>query len=183
MRTFFQEIAFAKDRDGLSDGVTEHRARAGHADLGFVQELTADFEIVGEGGLHKGSIAENDEPDAVAFAVGEEFVEDFLGGREAVDLLPLAVFHILGKSFLKAGNYNRAIYYFKKYLTQFGSHISILNALGDCFAQTGQIEEALVALEKSLELEPSQNEIREKIISLKETIDSLMKEFKEMLQN
>lgn len=79
-----------------------------------------------------------------------------------------AVFQLLGKSCFEAGNYGRAIYYLKKYLTQFGSNITILNTLGDCFAKTGQNEDALSAWEKSLELEANQDEIRTKISSLKE---------------
>jgi len=79
-----------------------------------------------------------------------------------------AVFHLLANSCQEAGNYGRAIYYFKKYLTQFGSHIVILNALGDCFLKTGQPEEALAAWEKSLEMDSGQDEIRRKIASLKE---------------
>jgi GWxTD domain-containing protein len=111
---------------------------------------------------------------AIALAEAKYALGDYLEAQELMSRFlekakeEPAVFHILGKSFLKAGNYSRAIYYFKKYLTQFGSHIAILNALGHCYAQTEQIEEALVALEKSLELEPNQNEIREKINSLKE---------------
>jgi tetratricopeptide (TPR) repeat protein len=79
-----------------------------------------------------------------------------------------AVFHLLGKSCYEAGNYGRAIYYLKKYLTQFGSHIPVLNTLGDCYAKTGNIEEALAAWEKSLELEPNQAEIQKNIKSLRE---------------
>jgi hypothetical protein len=78
------------------------------------------------------------------------------------------VFQLLGTSCFEAGDYGRAIYYLKKYLTQFGSNIAILNALAECYAKTGQLEEALAAWEKSLELDATQDEIRAKITSLKE---------------
>ena len=79
-----------------------------------------------------------------------------------------AVFQLLGKSCYEARDYGKAIYYFKKYLTQFGTHIAILNTLGECYAEIGNAEEALAAWEKSLELEPKQDAIRAKIVSLKE---------------
>jgi len=79
-----------------------------------------------------------------------------------------AVFQLLGKSSFEARDYSRAVYYFKKYLTQFGSHISVLNALGECYAQTGHPDEALAAWAKSLELDSAQDGIRAKIAALKE---------------
>lgn len=77
------------------------------------------------------------------------------------------VFQLLGNSFFKAKDYAKAIYYFKKYLTQFGTHIEILNTLGECYVQTGNVEEAIAAWERSLELSPDQTELREKTTSLR----------------
>jgi tetratricopeptide (TPR) repeat protein len=78
------------------------------------------------------------------------------------------VFRLLGNSYYESKDYSKAIYYFKKYLTQFGTHIAILNTLGDCYAKTDHLEEALAAWEKSLELDSDQDAIRANIVSLKE---------------
>ncbi|MFC2164463.1 GWxTD domain-containing protein [Acidobacteriota bacterium] len=79
-----------------------------------------------------------------------------------------AVFRLLGRSCYEVQDYGKAIYYFKKYLSQFGTHIGLLNVLGDCYAETGNLDEALAAWERSLELDTNQDEIRAKIVSLKE---------------
>lgn len=74
---------------------------------------------------------------------------------------------VLSQSLQKLGEYGQAIKYYKEYLSHFGTNIKILNSIGDCYYQLNNIEEALIAWERSLELNPDQQELRRKIDSLK----------------
>jgi tetratricopeptide (TPR) repeat protein len=56
--------------------------------------------------------------------------------------------------------YNQAV-------SVFGVNTDLLNSLGECYIQTGNTQEALLALEKSLEIEPGQERIQELVRSLK----------------
>jgi GWxTD domain-containing protein len=69
---------------------------------------------------------------------------------------------LLGQASQALGELAEAASYYKEYLNHFGANINVLNAVGECYYQLGNFEEALVAWEKSLELNPKQ----EKLISL-----------------
>jgi GWxTD domain-containing protein len=73
---------------------------------------------------------------------------------------------LLGKAYQALGEYDRAIENYKEYLAHFGTNLKILNAIGDCYWSVGKKEEAFLAWKKSLELEPNQEEIQEKVRSL-----------------
>ncbi len=73
---------------------------------------------------------------------------------------------LLGKAHQALGEYDKAIENYKEYLAYFGTNLKILNAIGDCYSSVGNKEEALIAWRKSLELEPEQKEIQEKVRSL-----------------
>jgi GWxTD domain-containing protein len=75
---------------------------------------------------------------------------------------------ILGQSCQALSELAEAISYYKSYLTYFGTHIQILNSVGDCYLQLGNKEEALTAWTRSLELDPKQDKLREKVESLKD---------------
>jgi GWxTD domain-containing protein len=75
---------------------------------------------------------------------------------------------VLGQASQALGELAQAASYYKDYLNHFGTNINVLNAIGDCYYQLGNFEEALIAWEKSLELNPKQ-----------ERISSLVKELKE----
>jgi GWxTD domain-containing protein len=77
-----------------------------------------------------------------------------------------AAYNILGKSFQTLGQYPQAIESFQAYLTHFGTNLRVLNDLGECHFQLGNREDALVAWKKSLELDPNQKEIQEKVNTL-----------------
>lgn len=77
------------------------------------------------------------------------------------------IYYLLGKSNYHLGKYGNAIYFFNKYLSYFGTHLEILNSLGECYFQTGNIERALTTWKKSLEIEPDQEEVKKKIAALK----------------
>ena len=77
-----------------------------------------------------------------------------------------AAYSLLGKSFQTLGQYPQAIESFQAYLSHFGTNLRVLNDLGECHFQLGNREDALVAWKKSLELDPNQKKIREKVNTL-----------------
>ncbi|MEE9500701.1 MAG: GWxTD domain-containing protein [Candidatus Aminicenantaceae bacterium] len=77
-----------------------------------------------------------------------------------------AAYSLLGKSFQTLGQYPQAIESFQAYLSHFGTNLRVLNDLGECHFQLGNREDALVAWKKSLELDPNQKEIQEKVNTL-----------------
>lgn len=78
------------------------------------------------------------------------------------------VLELLGKSWQRLGQWNKAIEVFDQAVEQFGTNPRLLNALGECYLALGRKEEARVVWEKSLELNPDQAEIKKKLASLKE---------------
>jgi len=83
---------------------------------------------------------------------------------------PLAyeVFFIMGKASQNMGKLNRAIEVFDRAISHYGLSIPLLNALGECYFQLGNKEEALAAWEKSLEINPKQPQIKKNVEALKE---------------
>jgi GWxTD domain-containing protein len=75
---------------------------------------------------------------------------------------------VLGRASHALGELEEAIAYYKDYLTRFGTNILVLNAIGDCYYKMGKKEEALVAWERSLEINPKQADIKALVKSLKE---------------
>jgi len=74
---------------------------------------------------------------------------------------------VLGKSCQALGEYAEAIAYYKDYLTRFGTNIQILNSTGECYYRLGNVEEALIAWEKSLEISPNQEDLKKTVESIK----------------
>ncbi len=74
---------------------------------------------------------------------------------------------MMGVASEKLGQYEEAIQHYKNYLEYHGTNIKILNSIGASYAHLGDIDEALVALEKSLELEPNQKNLKAQIEELK----------------
>ena len=75
---------------------------------------------------------------------------------------------LVGQSSQALGELAEAIAYYKAYLAHYGTNILILNAIGQCYLQSGNTQEALVAWEKSLEINPNQEDLKEQVKSLKE---------------
>lgn len=100
--------------------------------------------------------------------------KDYQGAREVAlpflkdDQKKHNFLQILGQSSQALGEYAQAIYYYQEYLSYFGTNIIVLNAIGDCYVRLGDTAAALVAWEKSLELEPKQEGLRERVRALKE---------------
>ena len=75
--------------------------------------------------------------------------------------------NLLGQSYLALGKYAEARKLFDDAIRQFGTSVILLNPLGECYFRLGNTTEALVAWEKSLEIDPDQTEIQERVSSLK----------------
>ena len=116
-------------------------------------------------------------PESSKFA--RDFCQSLLSLKEYKNLKDIALpfldqpekhefYALLGQSCQKLGELAEAIVYYKSYLAYYGTHIQILNSVGECYNQLGNKEEALAAWEKSLELDPKQEKLRELVKSLKE---------------
>jgi len=75
---------------------------------------------------------------------------------------------ILGQSCQVLGEFGEAISYYKEYLSHYGTNINVLNSIGECYYKLGNNEEALIAWEKSLEINPKQEKIKKIVESIKE---------------
>ncbi len=74
---------------------------------------------------------------------------------------------LLGACSQAMGEYGEAISFYKTYLSQAGTNLNILNAIGECYLRLGNLEEALVAWERSLEIDPGQENIKKIVEDLK----------------
>ena len=74
----------------------------------------------------------------------------------------------LGQASQALGELAEAISRYKEYLAHFGANISVLNSVGDCYYQLGNWEEARIAWQRSLEISPTQEDLKKKLESLKE---------------
>lgn len=77
------------------------------------------------------------------------------------------VFFLIGKAFQGSGKLDKAIDIFNKAISHFGLSTHILNAIGECYFQLGVPDEALMAWEKSLEVDPNQPQIKSNVEALK----------------
>jgi len=93
----------------------------------------------------------------------KEFASPFLRDEQKYEFLS-----IVGQASQALGELAEAIAYYKEYLAYYGANLYILNSIGDCYYRLGDIEEALIAYEKSLELDPKQERIRKIVEILKE---------------
>jgi len=75
---------------------------------------------------------------------------------------------ITAKAHQGAGELEPAIVRYKEYLAHFGTNIEVLNAIGDCYFNLGNAAEALVAWERSLQINGNQPQLKEKVAALKD---------------
>lgn len=75
---------------------------------------------------------------------------------------------VLGQSCQALGQFEQAISYYKDYLSYYGTNLQVLNSIGECYYKVGNKEEALIAWEKSLELNPKQEKLKNLVQSIKE---------------
>jgi GWxTD domain-containing protein len=74
---------------------------------------------------------------------------------------------LLGRAYQAGGKYDEAIRYLDSAVAVFGINTQLLNLLGECYSRLGDRAAALDALEKSLELNPNQDQIKQLVQSLK----------------
>ncbi|MGD9345471.1 MAG: GWxTD domain-containing protein [Candidatus Aminicenantes bacterium] len=84
--------------------------------------------------------------------------------EKATDL----VLYFLGKSVHSLGQLDEAITDYTDYLSRFGLNLEILNLLGTAHYQKGHTAEALRVWQRSLEINPEQENIKKLVQSLKE---------------
>jgi hypothetical protein len=77
---------------------------------------------------------------------------------------------VLGQSAQALSRYPEAIAYYKDYLTYFGTNLQVLNAIGECYVKTGDLAGAITVWKKSLELSPSQPELKKKLAEIQDKI-------------
>jgi len=76
------------------------------------------------------------------------------------------LYYLLGKANQMLGEFNEAISIYDEAISHFGLNIHLLNSLGECYYKLEEIEEALEAWKKSLEINPNQKEIKDKVESI-----------------
>lgn len=80
-----------------------------------------------------------------------------------LDKISYQVYFLLGKSHQALGEFDQAVSLYNEAISHFGINFYLLNSLGECYYSLGSIDEALAAWEKSLEINPKQPEIKEKL--------------------
>ncbi len=75
--------------------------------------------------------------------------------------------YLMAISYQALSEYDKAIKIFDEAILYFGLNVNLLNSLGKCYSQLGNKTEALVALEKSLEIDPNQENIKKLVLSIK----------------
>ncbi len=83
-------------------------------------------------------------------------------GKENFDL-----FYYLGEASKNTGQYEQAIYYYQSALSYKGNVVEILNSIGYSYLELGNQEQALLAFEKSIEINPQQEQIKAQIEKIK----------------
>lgn len=94
-------------------------------------------------------------------------VKEILAPFEETENVDFDLFYYLGEASKELREYENAISYYQRSLTFRGSVVEILNSIGSCYLELGNTEEALRAWEKSLELNPDQEDIRRQVDKLK----------------
>lgn len=77
-------------------------------------------------------------------------------------------YQLLGQACQALGELAEAVGYYKEYLNRVGTSVDVLNTIGDCYVRLGDPDNAQVAWQKSLELNPNQEKIRTQVKALKE---------------
>jgi tetratricopeptide (TPR) repeat protein len=122
--------------------------------------------------------AHEKQPDSIDFAFNLANVYSALGEYAKIEsvLLPFfgrketaryEFFGLLGLAYQKRGEWGKAIEVLDKAVSSYGINTPLLNSLGECYSQLGKIREALTVLEKSLQLNPNQPEIKKAVEVLK----------------
>jgi GWxTD domain-containing protein len=77
------------------------------------------------------------------------------------------MFFLLANAYHKKGEWDKALKIIEQGISHYGLNTGFLNLRGDCYLRLGDKAEALRALEKSLELNPTQPDVQKAVDSLK----------------
>jgi tetratricopeptide (TPR) repeat protein len=104
-----------------------------------------------------------------ALLISKEFkkVRDILAPFVEAKDMNFDLFYYLGEASKSINQYEEAIYYYQDALSYRGNVVEILNSIGSCYLELGNMEEALRVLEKSLEVNPNQETIKNIVEELK----------------
>jgi len=113
---------------------------------------------------------------ALAYGQGLFMNEEYKKAKEV--LMPFLdsedekgeILYFLGKSSHSLGQFEEAISYYKEYLSHFGTNLEILNLMGTCYYKLGNKKDALQIWQRSVEINPDQEEIKKLVKSLQEKI-------------
>jgi GWxTD domain-containing protein len=67
---------------------------------------------------------------------------------------------LLGASSQALGQYQEAVRFYQTFLAYEGTNLNILNSIGECYLRMGNTEDARITWEKSLEINPDQENVR-----------------------
>lgn len=76
-------------------------------------------------------------------------------------------YYTAGEALFRSGQFEQAINVLDRAVNHYGTNINLLNLIGDCYLGLGKKEEALAVWQKSLEINPEQPELKQKINSVK----------------
>jgi GWxTD domain-containing protein len=100
-----------------------------------------------------------------------EKVRKILTPFEQAGIENFGLFFTLGRASENMGEFEKAIDFYQKGLSQKGDVVAVLNSIGDCYFKLGNKEQALRAWEKSLEINPNQEQIKKIVDQIKEKND------------
>jgi GWxTD domain-containing protein len=86
-----------------------------------------------------------------------------------------ALYYYLGKSSQEIEAFEEAISYYHRALGLRGNTADVLNSLGVCYYEVGDKKQAILAWEKSLEVNPDQEKIKELIEAVKNEINNYLR--------
>ncbi|MCJ7498930.1 tetratricopeptide repeat protein, partial [bacterium] len=77
------------------------------------------------------------------------------------------VLTLLGECSQALGQYQEAITFYREYLSRVGTNLNVLNSIGQCYYELGDHENARIAWERSLAIDPGQGRVRELLDKVK----------------
>jgi len=124
--------------------------------------------------------AHKSQPDSVDYSLSLARVYYALNDFENAKAILLAIlkspessydmYWLLGRAHQSLREFDQAITVYDRAISHFGINVNLLNSLGDCYQALGKTAEALITWNKSLEINPDQPEIKEKVNSLKKKV-------------
>ncbi len=91
-------------------------------------------------------------------------VEGFIGGEKQA---AYETHVVAGRALYYLGEYQKAIDILDRAVNLYGTNITLLNLIGDCYLGLGRKAEAAAVWEKSLEIMPEQPEVKKKLQAVK----------------